>query len=588
MTDNSGNLSLNNPPSGLAPRPLDRRRVPRNGRVPLKRDLSALAEKTFDLVVVGGGAFGAWAAYDAAQRGLSVALLERGDFGAGTSAHALRAAHASEPVSLGSPKAMRRTATERGDLMRVAPHLVRPLGLMVPHYGGGAWSLLRMGLNVVVRAAASAGVGRKQHDPARRDRWGGVWWTNRLRATLPDLPRRGLAGGEQMPRLQVIHPERLVLAVVQSAVSQGAVVLNHAEVDSLQMEGDAVTAVNVSDRYSGGHFSVSARAVLNATGPDAGDLLLRGNRAIELPAAAGGDELMLVINRRLVKAGRALAMPVGTDGRRLVVAALDDGGSLLGPWPLEKSDDHAAAVKACLAAANRACPVWRLRSEEVRCLSVARVPRVARGDEAAELIDHAERDGVTGLFSMIGRRYPAAHVGAAAALDLVLDRLELPEAAARTTGVALVGADTVSMAALSEELAAVAPSGLAHLTRAAVLTRYGTHASELFRAAIAADTDYILPGTEVLAAELYHAEACEGAVTLADAVLRRGGLGVWGDFGQGVSSAAEIFADARGWSEAERAEQMRRLQAEIAEHTLSSTIDEPSLGPSVSDTEHAA
>ena len=102
----------------------------------MRRDLTALVGRTFDVVVVGGGVSGAAIAWDAAQRGLSVALVERGDFGGATSANSLKVVHGGIRYLQHLDVArVRESSRERSAWLRIAPHLVRPLPLLVPAVG---------------------------------------------------------------------------------------------------------------------------------------------------------------------------------------------------------------------------------------------------------------------------------------------------------------------------------------------------------------------------------------------------------------------------------------------------------------------
>ncbi|TMQ69259.1 MAG: FAD-dependent oxidoreductase, partial [Candidatus Eisenbacteria bacterium] len=101
----------------------------------MRRDLSALARGTFDLVVVGGGICGACAAWDAALRGLSVAVLERGDWSSATSAHSLKVVHGGiRYLQHADIERVRECSFERSAFLRIAPHLVHPLPFVVPTY----------------------------------------------------------------------------------------------------------------------------------------------------------------------------------------------------------------------------------------------------------------------------------------------------------------------------------------------------------------------------------------------------------------------------------------------------------------------
>ncbi len=580
MPEDAGVTDDEHTQSWQAAREIDRRRAPRNAREKLARDPGAVAGGDFDVVVVGGGAFGAWAAYDAAQRGLSVALFERDDFGAGVSAGALRMAHTGMGGFVRSPKALRQRAIERRGLMGVAPHLVQPKTVLAPRYGKGGHAASAAGVgHAVLSSLATARVGRGLHDRERRDGWPGVTWAGRVRRLLPGVPRHRLMGAESRPGLQIMCPERLVLAVVQSAVCRGAQVLNRAEVDGLIFDGDAVTGVTVSDRYTGEHFSVNSRVVINATGPDAGDLLLRGNRPIELPAVTGTHALALRTPRRLVEEGRVLALPGPAQGRELVVTSTLDGGSLIGPWALPEGveptpEAREAGAAACVRAVNLVLPSWYLRAEDVQCVSTLWLPDADPEGRAGQWIDHDQRDGVAGLMSLVGNRYEAAHVVAAHAVDQLMEKMDLPEAPSRTTWVPLVGGDLPTVRALSAELAAAASGLLDEAVLKGVQCRQGADGPWLVQAAIKAGESKVVQGARVLVAELVYAMECEGALGLDDAVLRRVGIDGWRDCSDQVLAAvAQAVGEALGWTDAQCRNELDRLRQAMASHVL----DEPSV-----------
>ncbi len=569
------------PRSPEAPVPVERRRVPRNDHTRLVRDLEACAGQDFDLVVVGAGIFGAWAAYDAAQRGLSVALIERDDFGGGTSADALRVAHAAPETPWGNFLALRRRAAERCVLMGVAPHLVQPLKMLVPRYGGGRWSLLAMAARTLVRLGATLGVGRRLHDPARRDRRAGATWATRFRRVLPELPRHRLLGAEWWPTLQVTCPERLVLAVVQSAACRGAQVLNHAVVDGLVVEGEVVKGVTVVDAATGHRLSVNARVVLDTTGGDFEGLLSQGEKAITPPGPDLREQLMVQVKRRLVVPGRALRLPGDAENPDLVVASAGESGSILGPWPVpagagENDIRRAQAVAACLAAANQGCPAWRLRADDVDYFRVSQVPVFSPSDPAGRVINHAENDGLQGLLSLRGFRYDAAHLAAAEAVDQAVESLGLPAKASRTTLVPLVGGDLPTWRGLSGRMDEVAVGRWGQAVIDGLCGRHGDHAPLLLKQAAEAQDEDPITGTAVLATELAFVFESEAAWTLADAILRRTGVPCWGGFSiDALQAAADVAAARCGWSDSERRQQIRDLRAQLAEQFPSCPPDEP-------------
>ena len=155
----------------------------------MKRDLSRLTDSEFDLVVIGGGIFGACAAWDAAQRGLSVALIDRGDFCSATSANHLKMVHGGiRYLQHGDIYRLRQSSGERRAFLRIAPHLVRPLPVVIPTYGHGmkGKAVLRTGMAIYDLLAADRNQGIT--DPARRIPPGSSLETNEVLRMFPGLP----------------------------------------------------------------------------------------------------------------------------------------------------------------------------------------------------------------------------------------------------------------------------------------------------------------------------------------------------------------------------------------------------------------
>ena len=186
----------------------------------MKRDLSRLADREFDLVVIGGGIFGACAAWDAAQRGLSVALIERGDFCGATSANHLKMVHGGiRYLQHGDIYRLRQSSGERRAFLRIAPHLVRPLPVVIPTYGNGmkGKTVLRLGMGVydLLTADRNRGIA----DPARHIPPGSSIGRGDVLRMFPGLPTRGLTGAGVFCDGQIYNPPRLVFAILQSAVA---------------------------------------------------------------------------------------------------------------------------------------------------------------------------------------------------------------------------------------------------------------------------------------------------------------------------------------------------------------------------------
>jgi glycerol-3-phosphate dehydrogenase len=236
----------------------------------VRRDTLALASQRFDLVVVGGGIAGAFVAWDAALRGLRVALLEKEDFGHGTSASSGRIIHSGlRYLQSGAVGQLRESFRESRIFRRIAPHLVRPLPFVIPT--GGRLLQGRVAITAALRmhALLTSDLGRGA-EPSVRELRHRVLLRDELLELAPGLDSRTVKGGVLFEELQMEYAERLTLAVVSAAAAAGACVANYVEVTGALKEGDRVVGVQARDRLTEEPFEVSSRVVANMTGPWAG------------------------------------------------------------------------------------------------------------------------------------------------------------------------------------------------------------------------------------------------------------------------------------------------------------------------------
>jgi glycerol-3-phosphate dehydrogenase len=244
----------------------------------LSRDqaVSALAENEFDIVVVGGGITGAGVALDAASRGFSVALVEKADYASGTSSRSSKLVHGGlrylQNFDLGL---VREALLERQLMVKLAPHIVRPLRLVVPAFDGARPDLLvGIGLNMydvmatprlrarrAARRAAATGLEETEWSPERHRVISG----EEVLELMPALARRNPTGGYLFYDCQT-DDARLVLTVLEEAERFGAVCANRLEVVELAHEHGRAAGVRVIDREGGAQFVVRADSVVNATG----------------------------------------------------------------------------------------------------------------------------------------------------------------------------------------------------------------------------------------------------------------------------------------------------------------------------------
>jgi glycerol-3-phosphate dehydrogenase len=273
-------------------------------------ELEALAAgAVVDLLVVGGGITGAWVALDAASRGLSVALVERGDLAQGTSRWSSKLVHGGlRYLAHGDIGVAWESARERAVLMDVsAPRLVRPLPLLIPlgeQVARGAGARLEAGIRVGDLLRALAGTSRRRLPPARRIS------AEEARRLAPALGDRGLRGALLHWDGQLEDDARLVVAVARTAAAYGARIITYARASDPHADGAAVR-----DERTGATFALRARHVVSATGVWAGEL----TGAVALRPSKGSH--LLVPAERLGRPRAAVNAPLpGSGGSRFVFA----------------------------------------------------------------------------------------------------------------------------------------------------------------------------------------------------------------------------------------------------------------------------
>jgi glycerol-3-phosphate dehydrogenase len=498
----------------------------------MRRDLSRLEADEHDLLVVGAGIQGATVAWDAALRGLRVALIERDDFGAATSANSLRIIHGGlRYLSRGDFPRMRESIQERTALLRIAPGLVEPLPVLIPTGLSGVPPRLALGVAVALTHALSLGRNRDLH-PTRRIPAGRLLSRAECAALVPALESLRIDGGALWYDAWMPRPERLTLAFVRSAAAQGAAVANYAEAEAFEVAGGAVRSVEVVDRLTGRRHRVRARQVVIAAGPWTEPLAARAGR--RGPPRAGSPTLAvgmnLVIGRRLgsaavgLRAGSSSDTDPGGSGGRFLFMVPQERSTLVGTWyEVAEGEASSAALERgqefLLDAINRACPGLRLTREDVVGRHVGRLPLKAGlergvGHALAERprLNGDERGGPANLLTVEAVKYTTARSVAADVVDAVLASLGLESRACRTAVTPLVGG----------ELSGGAPASLEQRVRRAVVE--------------------------------------EMAATLSDVVYRRTELGdPPGPDLEGVRHAARLVGDALGWDDRRRAEEERAV-----------------------------
>ncbi|MFN2432373.1 MAG: FAD-dependent oxidoreductase [Gemmatimonadota bacterium] len=535
----------------------------------MRRDPRALAGGPFDLLVVGAGVYGSCAAWDAAQRGLSVALVDRGDVGGETSANSQKLVHGGlRYLQKAQLWRMRESIRERRAFLRIAPALVRPLACVLPAYGHGlrGREALRaaLALNDLLSRDRNRADGALPLAPTHHVPPGRVLTREECLRLFPDLPREGLTGAGVWSDGLMRSSERVTLAFALAAAGAGAAVVTYARVLRLLLEtgsgGPRVAGALVRDELEGGEVEVRARAVLNAAGPWGGELARAAGGAYPPGEFACARGFSVVVDRDLVgdvalgipgRAGDAVRSGGGPLSWRRVAG--ERRVFFLTPWrgrtvvgtrylphagPLDAVRVSAREVAEFLSAVNAAYPAARLLPEEVTFVQRGLLPlrAGAAGLEIAD--DHRLYDaplwgGPAGLVTLRGVKYTTARAAAEEAVDLVCARLRVA-ARGRTASTLLPHATPLPV-----------PEGEA---AAGELPPHGTAPS---------------------ARQVLHAVRHEGAARLSDVVLRRTDAGAAGPPAPGVlEDVAAVMARELGWDETRRRceiEELRRVYEPLAD-----------------------
>lgn len=268
--------------------------------------LKEAGRRTWDILVVGGGATGAGVAVDAATRGHSVLLLEANDFAKGTSSRSTKLIHGGvRYLQRGEFRLVAQSLRERKTLLRNAPHLVRIQTFLVPAYRWWEIPYFGLGLKVYDLLSWSSGIG-----PSKR--------VGALEALglIPTIRKDGLRGGILYHDGQ-FDDSRLVIALIRTAHSHGAHCINHAPVIGiLKDQRGQVKGVRFRDQETGEEHEATGKAIVNATGVSCDDLR-RQNRTDAAPLVAPSQGTHLVLDQGFLPGNTALMVPRTSDGRVL-------------------------------------------------------------------------------------------------------------------------------------------------------------------------------------------------------------------------------------------------------------------------------
>lgn len=534
----------------------------------MKSGLALLEGQSFDLVVIGGGMAGAGIARDAALRGQRTLLLERRDFGYGTTSRSSKLIHGGlrylEMYDFGL---VRESLRERERLQRLAPHLVRPLPFVIPVYRGAKRGLILIRLGMKLYDLLTPGKRTERYRTTSREE------TLRLEAGLDP---QGLVGAGYYFDDLLLSPERLCLENILSAQRRAARIFNYTEVVGLaRAAGGAGWRVEARHALSGEGAAVTARVVVNAAGPWA-DALRR--------MAGVGD------GRRCLRTtkGIHLLLPRLTEHAVYIQAKQDDRMFFVIPWrefsligttdtdfhgDLDRLAATREEVAYLLEETQRVFPGARVRAEDIAYTYAGVRPLSFEEGKSASAVSREHkvlREGEEGTFlSITGTKLTCFRSLAEEAVDEVGRRLGR-SAPCRTHRLALDGSDgeeTIEVRLWADVTDLARRSGLGTDQIRNLVDTYGRNYPVLVRLAGhgAELRERLCPRNPDIRAQLVYAVETERAERLSDFLLRRTGIGTSPCLGLDCCERiAGWMGRLKGWDRPRVDQEIRAYQEEVA------------------------
>jgi glycerol-3-phosphate dehydrogenase len=529
-----------------------------------------IGDYPFDLIVVGAGINGAGIARDAAMRGLDVLLLDKGDVASGTTQWATRLIHGGlRYLEYYEVSLVRESLKDREILLHIAPHLVRPLGFLVPIYERAKHGPLMIRLGMIGYDTLSLDKSLDNHHMLSREE---------ALEREPGLNPEGLLGAAFYYDAQVEYAERIAVENAISAREHGAVVLTYCKVNRLVLDDGRVTGVEFTDVLGGSSYRARAPVTLNVAGPWVDEVLGEIHEGRMIGGTKGSH--LIVDPFPGAPKNEALYVEARRDGRPYFIVPWN-GRYLIGTTDIRYDGDldrvvaDEEEIDYLIDETNYVIPEANLTRESVLFTysGIRPLPFQPEGAEGSVtrshiVYDHAKGRGigtkrssigedaarVEGLISIVGGKLTTYRNLSRQTVDMVYEKLgrEAPES--RTSKVPLPGGETEEFETFAAWFKAT--SDLTDELAERLLKLYGVRALEVLEMA-GDDPSLKMPlgpsatvESGIIGAEVLYAFRRELVQTLADVLLRRTMVGLGPSVGLDVDeAAARVAVKHLGWSE---------------------------------------
>ncbi|MCB9107466.1 MAG: glycerol-3-phosphate dehydrogenase/oxidase [Anaerolineales bacterium] len=545
----------------------------------MDRNLAQFTNSPYDLLIIGGGIYGATLAWEATLRGLSVALIEKLDFGSATSANSLKVIHGGlRYLQHADFKRTRESIAERQILMRIAPHLVHPLPVMMPTYGYGMkgrhafWAGLT--LYDLIGFDRNRGIDRQKHIPA-----GEIISKEDCLKIAPGLSQDGLNGGAIFYDAQVYNSERLIISFLKSAVEAGAHVANYVEASGFILQQNCVKGIHAKDNLTGDSLNINAKMIVNTSGPWINSVLrllnglkpeapIRFAKAINLVTRPLFEKYAVGISGQREYQDKDAIISKGS--RFFFIAPWRDKALVGTEYLVYEGDPNAMMVtekeiQNFITEVNRAYAAAKLTMEDVSFVHAGLVPMTSYDSDSNSIqltkhyqIQDHRRQGVEGLISVVGVKYTTARDIAQKVVNYIYKRDNKDAPPSTSAFKTLYGGKIEQFKAFLKSETANNSATLPEYVTSRLIYNYGSAYSNVLNYLDNQERNSLT--TALLQAETRYAVREEMAQKLTDVIFRRTEIGSAEHPGETVVRlCAETMQVELGWSQTQTVQEITEV-----------------------------
>jgi glycerol-3-phosphate dehydrogenase len=539
------------------------------------RDTTRLANNKFDVLIIGGGIYGAVFYWQTCLAGFSAALIEKGDFAQATSANTQKIVHGGLRYlqQFDFPR-VSQSLRERKRLMWVAPHLTHPLPCVMPIYGYGIKGKESMWVGLHLYDL----IGMNRNDlspPSKRIPRGKILSRSETNPLIPHLDQRGLRGAAQWYDAICFNTERMVLAFIKSGSELGSVAANYIKANKLIPRKDSTFIVRSQDQLTGETFDILAKNVINCTGPWIYDLL-----DLSIPGANRNRSIFAsginIITNKIFDSQTAVALrDFSRKNSRLYFVVPWRGKSIIGTeWCIYNGhpDSYQVTELQCLGlidAFNSLYPTVKLSIEDILHIHGGLVPCHGTVSDwkkdipllkDCQIIDYS-KDGYKGLISVLGVKYTTAGDVAERVLRYLFPELKIKPIFALPQ---LKGGEIDDLEAYQRQILAKWGNTLGEYELKNLVLNYGTEVEKVLQSACPkkhTDPPAIEGSFDIIKGETLFAVREEMAQKLSDVIFRRTDRGTAGPLPElDLIKISQLMADEMSWSEVQRKSEIEDLK----------------------------